>query len=86
MSASTNRSPYSLEVGDRVWLTSQTGLNLAGDMATVVAKDTTQECSAAWSITVQFDGRQYYTVYPYPGCPVRRFEGGTMPELLAAVA
>jgi len=83
MTRETNRSPYALTDGDRVWLTITTAMNDRGEMATVVAKDTPAHCTGVWSVTVRFDGKRHLTRYPYPGCPLRRFAGG--PDLWPAV-
>jgi hypothetical protein len=55
-----------LNVGDTVELTQNTMMDRAGARGVIVRKYTPAHCTGVWSLTVQLDGNEHLTSYPYP--------------------
>ena len=72
MESGSMKSPYTLEVDDRVRLTRKTVLHKEGSLGTVTEKFTPSHATGCWSITVRFDGSTTETQFDYPGAPLER--------------
>ena len=70
------RSPYTLEIDDRVRLTRKTILHKEGSLGTVTEKFTPSHATGCWSITVRFDDCTTETCFDYPGAPLQRSTEG----------
>ena len=66
------RSPYTLEIDDRVRLTRRTILHKEGSLGTVTEKFTPTHATGCWYVVVRFDGSTTETQFDYPGAPLQR--------------